>query len=399
MPENHISIALGLRGMRVVRQEGEEGNQIRVVVVPTTAGARCPHCERWCGKRHDTRARAKADEPLGERTVTLVVLRRRFHCFACERHFTEPDPACDARRRFTRRLRERLAEACSHQTVKQVAATYQVGPKTVRRAFAEAQDHLREVEPPPPPRVLGLDDFSIRKGQRYATGFHDLERHTTVEVVEGRTQAAVQPALEALNTQETIAVVSMDMANAYRAAVQEVVPEAAIVVDKFHVIKRVGEAVRELHRRLVRGTQRDDPVRKARPLLLHPREHLSLAQRLTLDAALRPFPTLRKAYLLKEDLRRWYRQAAPKDARLELLAWRRMVADLPDAPEFSALETMFTAWQEEILTYFTHRVTQGIVEGKNNRAKVIERQAYGYRNFANLRRRLLSQSGPPPNRR
>ncbi len=140
-------------------------------------------------------------------------------------------------------------------------------------------------------------------------------------------------------------------------------------------------------------------MRKARPLLRQPRERLSLAQRLTLDAALRPVPALRKAYLLKEDLRRWYRQSTPKDARLELLAWRRMVADLPDATEFSALDTMFAQWQEEILAYFTYRVTQGVVEGKNNRAKVIERQAYGYRNFPNLRRRLLSQSHSPPKRR
>lgn len=389
MHEDPISIPLGLRGMRVVRQDEGREDRIRIVVVPTTEGARCPYCERWCGKRQDTRARTKADEPLGERRVTLVVLRRRFHCFACERHFTEPDPACDARRRLTRRLRERLAEACAHQTVKQVAHAYQVGPRTVRRAFAEQQDALRAAEPPPPPRVLGLDDFSIRKGQRYATGFHDLERHKTLEVIEGRTQAAVQPALEALNAQETIRVVSMDMALAYRAAVQEVLPEAAIVADRFHVIKRVGEALRDLHRRLAQGKGRNDPLRQARPLLLRPRETLGVAQRATLDAALRPFPSLRQAYRLKEDLRRWDRQATPKDARLELLAWRRMVADLLDAPEFVAVDKTFSDWQEEILNYFTHRVTQGIVEGKNNRAKVLERQAYGYRNFANLRRRLL----------
>jgi transposase len=399
MHEDHISIPLGLRGMRVVRQDEGRDDQLRVVVVPTTLGARCPYCERWCRKRHDTRARAKADEPLGGRRVTLVVLRRRFHCFACERHFTEPDPACDARRRLTRRLRERLAEGCAHQTVKQVAHAYQVGPKTVRRAFAEQQDARRAAEPPPPPRVLGLDDFSIRKGQRYATGFHDLERHTTVEVVEGRTQAAVQPTLEALNAQETIAVVSMDLATAYRAAVQEVVPEASIVADKFHVLKRVGEALREMHRRLARGKPHDDALRKVRFLLVRPRASLSLAQRATLDTALRPFPSLRQAYRLQEDLRRWYRQATPKDARLELLAWRRMVQDLPDAPEFTALDKMFADWQEEILNYFAHRVTQGIVEGKNNRAKVIERQAYGYRTFTNLRRRILNQSAPPPKRR
>lgn len=399
MHQDHISIPLGLRGIRVVRQEAGTGKQIRVVVVATTEGARCPYCERWCRKRHDSRARTKADEPLGERQVTLVVLRRRFPCFACERHFTEPDPACGNRRRLTRRLRERLAEACSHQTVKQVAQTYQVGPKTVRHAFAEYQDAVRQVEPPPPPRVLGIDDFSIRKGQRYATGFHDLQRHKTLEVVEGRTKAVVQPVLEALNEAETIAVVSMDRAKAYRAAVQEALPEAAIVVDKFHVGKQVNEALQDVYRRMVRGKDKDDPLRKVRRLLGHPREHLHPTQRAPLDAALRPYPSLRTASFLKEDLRRWYRQATSKDARLELLAWRRMVADLTDVPAFCALAKMVTEWQEEILNYFTHRVTQGVVEGKNNRAKVIERQAYGYRNFANLRRRLLCQCDHPPNRR
>lgn len=84
-----------------------------------------------------------------------------------------------------------------------------------------------------------------------------------------------------------------------------------------------------------------------------PGERLSPALRLTLDAALRPSPALRHAYLLHDDLRRWYRRSTPKEARLDLLTWRRMVADLPDAPEFSAVDMLLAAWQEEILTYFT----------------------------------------------
>ena len=68
-----------------------------------------------------------------------------------------------------------------------------------------------------------------------------------------------------------------------------------------------------------------------------------------------------------------------------------MVADARALPEMQALGSMFTGWGEEILNYFTTRVTQGLVEGKNHRAKVIQRQAYGYRTFANYRlRRLLA---------
>jgi len=71
-----------------------------------------------------------------------------------------------------------------------------------------------------------------------------------------------------------------------------------------------------------------------------------------------------------------------------LNAWRRMAADLPDLPEFVALGGMFDRWQEEILNYFTYRVTQGFVEGKNNLAKVLERRAFGYRNVDNLAEQL-----------
>jgi len=73
-----------------------------------------------------------------------------------------------------------------------------------------------------------------------------------------------------------------------------------------------------------------------------------------------------------------------------------MVADASALPEMQALLRMLIGWGEEILNYFTTRVTQGIVAGKNHRAKVIQRQAYGYRNFANyrLRRLLASRSSP-----
>jgi len=168
-----------------------------------------------------------------------------------------------------------------------------------------------------------------------------------------------------------------------------VLPHAAIVADKFHVIARITEAVRDVWRRLLRGKRRDDPLRRTGRGVLRGREHLSLEEEATLRGVLRSYPALRRAWLLKEDFRRWYRAASAATARLELRAWRRMIVDLPDLPEMPALEGMLNRWQEEILNYFTFRVTQGPVEGHNHRAKVIQRRAYGYRSFPNYRRRLL----------
>ncbi len=348
----------------------------------------CPICRRVTTKVHDTRARVKADQPLGDQSVSLVVLRRRFACSRCPGTFTEDDPTCGRRRRLTYRLRARLGRESVHQTVRQVACRYEVSPATVRWAQAEYADQQVEMASVPLTQ-LGIDEHSVRKGCRYATGLHDLTRHRLVEVVEGRTSMVVQAALEKLPTPETIQVVSMDMSGPFRAAVQTVLPHAAIVADKYHVVARITKAVHDVWRRLLRGKRRDDPLRQTGRWVLRGREHLSPEEEATLRVVLRPYPTLRRAWLLKEDFRRWYRAASAGSARLELSAWRRMIAELPDLPEIRALEGMLKLWQEEILNYFTFRVTQGPVEGQNNRAKVIQRRAYGYRNFTNYRRRLL----------
>jgi transposase len=388
MHQNHIRIPLGLEGVRIVRQETGRGGEMRVVVVRTTEREACPRCQRITSKRHDARECVKADIPLGERAVSVVVIRRRFRCVPCQHVFTEPDRLCGTRRRLTRRLRTHLGQACLHQTVARVAQVHGVSPTTVRRALTEVVAAQRGA-PSEAPEILGIDEFSLRKGRRYATGLHDLQRQRVIDVFGGRTQETVQAALERLADPDAVSVVSMDMAGNYRAAVQEVLPRAAIVVDKFHVVKRVTEAVRDVWQRLLRRADLDDSLRRDGRLVLWGKERLTADQWTALNALLRRFPPLRQAYLLKEDFRRWYRCSSRLHARLELHAWRRTLAEGTDLPELRALSGMFDRWQEEILNYFTYRVTQGFVEGSNNRAKAFERRAYGYRNVENLRLHLL----------
>lgn len=395
MHEDHIKLPLGLGGVRIVRQEVGRGEKVRLVVERTTDGERCPRCHHLTRKQHDRRERVKADVPLGERAVTLVVRRRRFRCLTCNRTFSEPEPICGERRRLTRRLRQRLGEECRHQTVERVAQVYGVSPSTVRRSLAEVVAG-REAGETTPVRVLGIDEVSVRKGQRYATGLHDIAGKRVLAVIQGRTKEQVQKALERLPAPEAIQVVSMDMAGNFRAAVEEVLPQATIVADKFHVVKRVGEALHQVWQRLVRGKDPEDRLRTDGKLVLRAREQLGEEQRRALDALLWRYPALRHAYLLKEDFRRWYRRACARDARLELRAWRRTLFEVADLPEFRALSGMFELWQEEILNYFTYRVTQGYVEGTNNLIKALQRRAFGYRNVTNLGLHLrLARSGVP----
>jgi len=89
------------------------------------------------------------------------------------------------------------------------------------------------------PRVLGVDDWALRKGQTYGTILCDLEARQVLEVSAGRKQEEVVALLERLNDPDAVQAISMDMSASYRPAVQLCLPKAHIVVDHFHVIQHV----------------------------------------------------------------------------------------------------------------------------------------------------------------
>jgi transposase len=136
-------------------------------------------------------------------------------------------------------------------------------------------------------------------------------------------------------------------------------------------------------------------VRRDGRLVLRNREDLTAVERARLQSVLGRHPTLHRAWTLKEDFRRWYRTATPTTARLELRAWERDVAATA-IPALTALAGMFRAWREEILSYFTTRVTNAAVEARNLTAKRIQRQGCGYRNLVNYKVRLLLIRVPSP---
>jgi len=127
---------------------------------------------------------------------------------------------------------------------------------------------------------------------------------------------------------------------------------------------------------------------RARYLLLTAAERLTPERRARLLEILSRYPLLQRAWALKEAFRAWYQSATRTEAEQGLSIWEAQVQEEGLAP-FQALSPMLRDWRQEILNYFDHRYTNGFVEGKNNRIKVIKRMAYGYRNNHNFRLRIL----------
>ena len=397
--EQGIVVPLELEGLRLLKQEVEPDGTLRIEVIGTNERAKCPHCQNVCVKRHDVRPRSKRDVPLRGHRVEVVLYKRRFWCLRCRKAFTEPDSACGRGKRTTLRLRELIGQQASTRPITHVAKEYGVGSRFVQGCqeavastrLAKRGLSVEEGKPLPTPRFLGIDEFARRKGHRYDTILCDLDARQVLEVSAGRKQDDVVRLLERLTDCDRVEAVSMDMSETFRGAVQLCLPRARIVADHFHVIQHVGKALKQVVSRTAKTETGKPALEGHQHLFLRNQEDLSLEEEQTRVTLAHAFPEIEVAWQLKEDLRSWYATATAATAAKELDGW--IVGVNRDGPaELRKALSAFRTWRREILTFFDFlptRLSNGFVEGKNNRTKTIMRQGYGYRNRHNLRLRIL----------
>ena len=390
MQDDCIEVSLGLPELEILYQR-ELADHFEVTVMYRSMVTPCPQCGRIASKKHDEREQRKRDRRLRDKGVLLVLIKRRFRCHCCGKVFTEPDELFGPRRRSSGRFREYLGQEALHQTVRRTAQKEKVGEGLVRRCVAdEIGKRLQARGEKETPEFIGLDEFSVRGRRLYHTAICDLVEGEVMEVVEGQGQEKVKEYLERLSEPERVKGVAMDMHEPFRQAVEMCLPEAKIVVDKFHLIKHINGALDKERSRLQGGSSRakNRDLFKNRYTLLKGRERLTAWEKERLNQLLDRYPELARAWRLKESFRLWYSETdrARAEERLGLLEEEIMRDSLH---EFKRLLHTFANWREEILNYFDYRITNGFVEGKNNRIKTIKRMAYGYRNMDNFRRRIL----------
>ena len=176
-PETGIGVPLDLPEFRVVEQIGPCDGILRVKVIAKTGAAHCPDCQQRSEYVHDCCERKKRDLPVRDYHVSLIVLKRRYRCLPCGKTFTEPDEACGSRRRTTRRLRVVIGKRVASEPVASVSQSFGVGPRLVRQCWQDAitpQLARKGLAPSaqaplPVSRFLGIDEFAVQKGHRYAT--------------------------------------------------------------------------------------------------------------------------------------------------------------------------------------------------------------------------------------
>ena len=401
MREDVITITLGLPEFRVLAVK-ESHHLIDIQVEKITKAEPCPGCGYLSDREHSQRWDDVWDQPVWDKGVRLWIRKRRFKCshLLCPYYqqgkpfaerYASVGPHQPRTHRFERYI-YRLAKRLAHTAVvKELAHCHTpISDNTVGRLYHRlARQELAGYEPG---RVvaIGIDEYSVWSGHRYATIITNPIRHTVIETFLGRDRETVVAHLQALFPPASIKLAVMDMRGGYAGAVLAVFPEAKIIIDKFHVVSVVIDALDATRIRIQRERSQTQRRRifKARKLLRKAREELDEPGERDLDTILATEPDLATAYQLKEDFRAWYQLTIPEQASPTLSHWYQQVEDSHLSEWQQAVQTVRN-WEPQIINYFYWPLTNSFTEGKNNVVGAVKRRAYGFRNFSNLRRRFL----------
>ena len=359
------------------------------------APQRCPHCLSDRLEGFGRREQMLRDLPMHARRVGLYVNTRRYRCKQCNKTFYETLPDADGKRLMTKRLVAWVGKQAVKRTFLNIAEEIGVTEGTIRLIFKDYVSDLEKTVRFETPKWMGIDEIHLIKPRGVIA---NIQNNTIVELLPNRNKETVVRFLQQLEGKDRIQYVAMDMWAPYRDACKAVIPQAEIVVDKFHVLKMANEALER-----VRKSLRESLTPKQRRGLMHDRfvllkreRELDDRERLLLSGWLKNYPELGEAYRLKEDFFRIYDAESPDEAQACFINWKRSV--IPEvADAFADIIRAWENWEPWILTYFDHPVTNAYTESLNSLIRVMNRLGRGY-SFEALRAKILFSEGVHKNK-
>ncbi len=346
----------------------------------------CGRCLQPCPLIHDRRIRQVRDRDLLDQRVLLQLPVRRVDCLNCGRVSERIDWLAPASR-LTQRLRvwlEGLLQLLPISHVSRLTGLHWHTLKTLDKRRLEAEVGAFE---PGDVRRLVMDEFALHKGHRYATVIMDAERTRVLWVGHGNSREAIRPFFELLGEHcQQIEAVAMDMNTAFDLEVRQHCPQAEVVYDLFHVVARYGRDVIDRIRVDQANLLRENkPARKevkqSRWLLLRNRENLKDGQAVQLQELLTANQPLATVYVLKDALKDiWYAPSVREGWR-RWRTWLRHARDSGLAP-LQRFARNLRKYARGILASAQFHMNTSVLEGVNNRIKVIKRMAYGFRDSA-----------------
>ena len=365
---------------------GDRWCVIRLRAVPGIERC-CSGCGRSISAVHDSEERRVRDLPMFDAAVELLVPRLRLRCDVCGPKLERLNWLAPYAR-VTVRLAASVARLCKVTSVRHVAAFYGLGWPVVKLIDKRALE--RELGPADfsDVRVLGMDEFALHKGHRYATVLVEVQRKRVLWVGRGRGREDVRPFFELLGAErcKQVQAVVMDMNTGYELEVRQHCPQADVVFDLFHVLAKYGrEVIDRVRVDEANRLRHDRPARRlvksARWLLLRNRDNVAAEDQVRLDELLEANRALFTVYVLKDDLKALWDYRHAGYAQRFWQHWYRRAVRSRIAP-LVAFARKLKPYLPGILAHCRWPLGTNLIEGINNKIKVIKRMAYGFRDEA-----------------
>ena len=345
---------------------------------------------------YDRRYRQSRDLPNGALRLYLRFEIRRLHCRRCNAVKRERLSFLADNPFYTKRFAYYVGQRCRASSIKEVAEELQLDWDTVKELEKQYMQAQLDRVGMPGPKAIGIDEISVRKGHTYRIVVSDLHRRRPIWFGgEDRSEASMDEFYRFMGEKKVkgIRLAVMDMWKAFRNSTTTHAPQAAILFDKFHVMKHLGEAldkIRKSEYARLEGKARTFIKGQKYTLLSHP-QNLTGSARKNLKLLLAANKRLNTAYLLKESFGQLWDYSSEAWARKFFENWRAQLKWQRLKP-YEKFAAMIERHWDGIAAYCKpeNKVSLGFVEGLNNKIRVIQRRAYGLRDEEYLRLKVLT---------
>lgn len=299
-------------------------------------------------------------------------------------------PWAQAGSRFTNLFEALAIDVLLAANVKRAAAILRITWDEAWHLMERAVIRGRAVKGQNVPKHVGVDEKAIAKGHRYMTLVCDLQAATVEYIGEDRKQESLGTYFDALPAErrENIEAISLDMWQPYIAACRDKVPgaERKMVFDRFHIMRHVVEAVDKVRKQEHKTLKSagDDTLAKSKYLWLTNPANMSDEARSRFDQLKALELKTGRAWALKEALRELWNYTSETWAAKFWKRWYNWATHSRLAPMVTAAK-IIARHLPNVLTYFTHRITNAVAEGLNSKIATIQKRACGYRNPNNFK--------------
>jgi len=322
--------------------------------------------------------------------LSCEIFNVKCHQCGCRRERLDFVNRCS---RLTVRLETYIFELVSMSTVKDTADKFHMSWETVKNIDKQnLEAKFKDIDYGNIKR-LSIDEIANKKGHDYLTVVMDLDMGRVIWVGEGRKEENIDKFFLTLTEEQknNIEAISIDMWPAYINSAKKNCPNADIVFDKFHVVKKFGEVITKLRSaeyRKAEGEKEKNILKGTKWLLLRNKANLKFDAKKELKQLLELNENLATAYILKEKLASIWNYKSIAWAKKSLDDWI-IIAEESDIRGIKTFIKMLKKHEQGILNHCKHPISNGKIEGTNNKIKVLKRRCYGFHDVEYFKLKIL----------